>query len=78
MLKRANTDPKAHFVPQHWFFGRSFDPISGCGPKSLFIASGSFQNYLIPTTIESGPQSDSTRVSLNPASSIQRLQSAPV
>src|SRR5262252_636742 len=35
-------------------------------------------NHLIPTTIESGPQSGSTRVSLNPASRIQPLQSAPV
>src|SRR6516165_3739570 len=35
-------------------------------------------NHLIPTTIEFGPQSGSTRVSLKPASRIQPLQSAPV
>jgi hypothetical protein len=35
-------------------------------------------NHLIPTTIEFGRQSGSTRVSLNPASRIQPLQSAPV
>ena len=34
--------------------------------------------YLIPTTIESGPTSGSTRVAENPASFIQPAQSAPV
>ncbi len=36
------------------------------------------RDYLIPTTIESGPTRCSTRVSLNPISFIQPMQSAPV
>lgn len=35
-------------------------------------------SYLMPTTIESGPTSGSTRVSENPAALIQPAQSAPV
>jgi hypothetical protein len=40
------------------------------------IEMAGFRNHLVPTTIESGPQSGSTRVSLNPASRIQPQQSA--
>ena len=35
-------------------------------------------SYFIPTTIESGPTRCSTRVSWNPTSCIQPMQSAPV
>ena len=48
----------------------------GLSPAKLIFARTG--NHLIPTTIESGPQSGSTRVSLKPASRIQPLQSAPV
>jgi len=41
-------------------------------------APHSAQGYLMPTTIESGPTSGSTRVAEKPASVIHAWQSAPV
>ena len=48
------------------------------GPSADAEPAKTAYSYLIPTTIESGPTSASTRVAENPASFIQPVQSAPV
>lgn len=47
--------------------------------KARAVTSGpAGRAYLMPTTIESGPSRCSARVSVNPASRIQPMQSATV
>ena len=59
-------------------YGSVVTPILGMWDSEICSRLPGVSNHLIPTTIESGPQRGSTRVSLNPASRIQPLQSAPV
>lgn len=47
-------------------------------PRKWACTSNTTRAYLMPTTIESGPMSGSTRVAEKPASVIHARQSAPV
>jgi hypothetical protein len=57
---------------------RAFDGAGALAGLIVCTSNDEPRNYLIPTTIESGPTSGSTRVDENPASRIQPEQSAPV
>jgi hypothetical protein len=70
----AKSDPDTAPVLRAW----CGDPNLGMWDSEICSRLPGVSNHLIPTTIESGPQRGSTRVSLNPASRIQPLQSAPV
>jgi hypothetical protein len=63
---RTATAKRMPAKPRHWFKRR-------CGPTGKLNSS-----YFSPTTIESGPTRCSTWASLNPASFIHPMQSAPV
>lgn len=54
------------------------DEYVKCGSPEARDIPSTTERYLIPTTIESGPTSGSTRLAENPASFIQPAQSTPV